>query len=254
MMIGKADPRIPKELQAAPPRMVRLRSGRGGRLFGVRIFMLPHVLIGLIAAVILIGEPIWLFATPAISGRITFIQTSQGRHGTQHQVNYTYVTDGHIINDRSRVSDAAYQSLKGGSPIKLHVINIGGHQFSEVDVSGQQYADSRWFLWIWAIFWNGMMLLMLRQPIVARRLVRDGQPLRGKIVDKMTYRGKSNRFSVKYEYTPQAGGSVGPTTRSMTVMRQDFQSAEAGQEITVIYDPLRPSQAVIYEYGDYMAG
>src|ERR1700685_4160916 len=226
----KLDPRIPRELQTSPPRIVRLRSGRGGRLFGVRIFMLPHVLIGLIAAVILIGEPIWLFGTPAISGRITFMENSQGRHGTQHQVNYTYVTDGHIINDRSRVSDAAYQNLKRGAPIKLHVINIAGHQLSEVDVSGQQYAASRWFLWIWAIFWNGMMLLMLRQPIVAKRLVRDGQPVRGKIVDKTTYRGRSTRFTLKYEFTPQTGGSVGPMIRSMTVTRGDFQSAEVGRD------------------------
>jgi len=254
MMMVASNIRIPSELRTSPPRMVRLRGGRGARVFGVRIFMLPHLLIGLAAAVILIGEPIWLFATPAILGKVTSMQTSAGRRGMQHEVHYTYLWNGRTVTDQSRVSTAAYQQLQREKTIPLHAIDIGGHRFSEVDVSAGQYAASRWFLWIWAFLWDGMMLLVLRQPRVARRLVSEGAAVTGKIVDKSTYRGKSARYTLRYEYAPPTGGTMGALTRNMTVTRGDFESVAVGQEITVLYDPNRPSNATIYEYGDYMAG
>jgi hypothetical protein len=254
MMVSKLDPRIPRELQAPPPRLVRFRGGRGPRVFGVRIFLLPHLLIGVAVLVLVIGEPLWLFGTPAITATVTSMRMSNARGRTRHQINYIYQWHGQAVSDQSTVSEATYQQLLKDRGIRVHVLSFWGHQFSEIDVTPGQFAAARWFLWPWAFLWNGMMWLVLRQPIVAKRLVSQGQPVVGKILDKETYRGKSTTFNLKYQFTPQSMMAANPIVRRMNVTRTAYDSAEIGKEITVMYDPNRPSRAVIYEYGDYVAG
>jgi hypothetical protein len=251
MMVPKLDPRIPKELQTSPPRQVRLRGGRGPRIMGMRVFLLPHLLIGIAVMVVVIGEPLWLWGYPAAVGRITSMKQSLNPKGkAQDEVGYIYRWNGRAISDSASVSAGAYHRLQSSPYIKVHALNFGGYQFSELDMTPGEFAASRWFLWPWAIVWNGMLLLMLRQPILAKRLVRYGEPVVGKIVDKKSYRGRSTRYSVRYEYTPRAGE---PLQRTMTVSRADFEAASIGKEMVVLYETNHPANAVIYGYGDYSA-
>jgi hypothetical protein len=232
---------------------VRFRGGRGPRVFGVRVFMLPHLLIGVGALVLVIGEPLWLFGTPPITATVTSLRMSSERGRTRHQINYIYHWQGQTISDRSTVSEATYQRLLKDRAIHVHAVSFWGHQFSELDVTPGQFAASRWFLWPWVLVWDGMLWLVLRQPILAKRLVSQGQPVVGKILDKKTYRGKTASFVVKYQYTPQSGGAANPVERTMSVSRAAYDLAEIGKEITVVCDPNRPLRATIYEYGDYVA-
>jgi hypothetical protein len=251
MSSGRFNPLIPAELRSRPPRQTQLREGRGPRVMGIRVFMLPHLLIGFVALVIVIGEPIWLWTYPPVLARVTTMQRTVNAKGQDRdRITYDYPWRGQRISDSARVSADAYQKLQSSQTVKVHALGIGGHIFSELDVTPGQYTASRWFLWPWALAWNGMLFFMLRQPLQARRLVRDGEPVVGKIVNKKAYGGKSARYRVSYEYSPPAGGA---RQGGMTVARADFDSASTGKEVTVLYDPNCPGSAAVYEYGDYRA-
>jgi len=248
---GRLNPLIPVELRSAPPRQVRLRGGRGPRIMGLRVFVVPHLLIGIAVLVVVIGEPLWLWGYPPILGRITSMKQSISPKGrTRDEVDYIYRWNGRAINDSATVSPAAYQRLQSSQYVKVHALNVGGYQFSELEMTPKEFAAARWFLWPWAIVWNGMLLLMLRQPILAKRLVRNGEAVVGKILDKKSYRGRSTRFAVSYEYAPRTGQ---PLRRTMTVSGADYESAAIGKEIVVLYDPNHPANSVVYQYADYLA-
>jgi hypothetical protein len=253
MVVPKLDPRITRELQAPPPRQVKPRPGRWGRTYGVGLFVLLFLLVGVGVLAFLICDPVWLACSAPIPARITSLSIGHFR-GVHYVVEYAYVWDGRTIGDYQNISAATYQQLHVGETIKVHTLTVWGYHFSETDISWRNYVADHDSLWPVAILFIGISAFIFRTLFVPRRLVRDGHAVVGKIVDKQITSGKrSDIHEISYEYIPQTIGSADTSTGHMKISSEDYDKAMTGQEVSVLYDPVRPNRSVVYEFADFAA-
>src|SRR5205823_12903953 len=91
-----------------------------------------------------------------------------------------------------------------------------------------------------------------------RRLIRQGAAASATIIEKKEIAGRPSRHTIHYEYrvpSEAVDGQVLSTpvllTASMKVRPQDYQQAQIGDQVVVLYHPERPRRSVIYRYSDY---
>ncbi len=88
-------------------------------------------------------------------------------------------------------------------------------------------------------------------PLRVRRLYRGGATTSGVIAQKSTKSCKGNVWHY-LEFVYEVPGT-GAKTRVKTLVwaETDWHRAFEGEEVTVLYNPRRPTSAVTYEYGGY---
>lgn len=237
-----------------PPRAVRRREGTGGRFLGMRLFILPHTLIGIGVLLFVIGEPVLIGLTPTTPGVVTDLSAHTGRKGgTTYRMDFDYSptgTGGWAAHDRETITRNEYEILHPGDRVRVHTAGIGRFHYVTLSRSFGAYARSRFRIWVWAIFWNGVMSFILYpmwvRPIRHRKLVRIGRPVAGKITTRYVTRNKSTAYYVKYEFTT---GDIPREQRQgrMSITRAQYDALTDGSAVTVLYDPDRPAHHVIYE-------
>jgi hypothetical protein len=254
------DFKIPPELARRPPRTVRRRTGTSGCvvIFG-RLFILPHMIIGLVL----------LLAVPATIGAVFFGNVHQGhvvrtwtgrgsKGRTKYNLRYSYEAGGKQRTGERTISQRQYGKLngsqKGGliSPIQVWTLNLGGYYFDQVVLSDESPWESVGLAFLFALFWNGVLSIFVYMfwitPWQSRRLYQWGIPVPGRISGKHISHGKTTSYYLDYEFIhPQ----LGILRKQQSVNSKGYYHAHNGQMVTILCYPRKKRPTVVYEYGDF---
>jgi Protein of unknown function (DUF3592) len=259
---------IEPELAAPTPRTVRYRDGwaTGCGLWVVRLFLLPHTIIGigaLAAALWSTGVYVGVLAFGTdFQGQVVKKEERPGSKGkTYRYVHYEYMVDGRLHTGWVTVSGVDYEQVTAGDRFTVRALESAPDTDPWVGLPGQTPLSDLGGKWFFALFWNGVMSVAVWfiyvRPWQVRRLVRWGQPTEG-IVRAATvsiHKGTKS-YHVTCEYAaPADEDPLGPTvfTRKMTCTQKSAADVKLGNLVTVLYDPHRPKRSVIYRLTDYRA-
>ncbi len=251
--------KLPEELRMPPPRSVSRRAGLGCGIIGMRLFILPHTLIGICVLFFLIVEPFLVLGTTAIPATVTKLTSNTSRKGgTTYQAEFQFSpteAPGAPLTATEPIDSSEFNALHTGSTILVHTSVIGTHRYTNISRSPAAYVRHRYGMWLWALFWNGILSIFLYVawvvPICNRNLVRNGDAVKGTITSKKIVGGKPINYQISYDFTPinEYQSRQGKTT---TTNKMLFDQVQESQEITVLYNPNRPKRNVAYEFGDYV--
>src|SRR5204862_5515975 len=131
---------MPQELQQRPPRPVRRRGGSlgCGIIFG-RLFILPHVVIGLVLLLAVPATIAAVFFGNVHEGRVVRTWTGRGSKGrTNYHLKYAYDAGGKERTAERTISQRQFGKLNGSPgqrlspPLQVWTINLGGYYFDQL--------------------------------------------------------------------------------------------------------------------------
>lgn len=247
---------ITPESLPQPPR--RVHGKLGGSLWFTRIFIMPHMLIGIGALGYLAFLLLWLALGTDIPAVVTGRDISHSsKGGTRYHLKYQFQVDGQTKSVRTSVSYDLYELYQfhnqSNPPVTVHYFAIGPLQHSALRESGSLWSELG-FLSLWAGFWNTVMSVFLYQiwikPLRGRYLYRYGQAASGTVLNKRKRTGKSTTYYVSYSFQdPYSGREF---EREMQVWKADaWHQAAIQQKVTVLYSQNNPKWSTVYEFGGY---
>jgi hypothetical protein len=256
---------LPPEL-TAHYRRVRRRAGVGGWVFAafLRIFILPHTLVGIGLLFAMPASILWAVAGHDHVGAVERLWVTTHKRTQSYHVEYVYdlPADGPLAGPRrcsqTTVNRSVYDTLnslpRGQRTVHVRALGVPPLFYDDV-IDGRGGA---WrvvgFTWLFGTFWCGIVSLFAYaiyvSPWLTRRLYRSGTAVRGTIASKrMTY-GKTVTRLVTFRFqTPDGRTHTGEMACAGSVAEWD--AAGAGDPVTVLYDPRRPKRSIAYEFGPY---
>ena len=252
---------MPSELQRPPPRAIRRKDGMlgGCGLIFIRLFILPHMIAGVIVLLLVPLTLAEVFFGEVQQGQIIDKWTTKGKK-TYYHIKFAYDADGSQRTGERTCSQAQYEAmgdLKRKQPppsIEIRGLHVLGHFYHEDLLPG----ESRWgkvvpFL-VFALFWNGLLYVFVHMawiaPLQEKRLYRRGTPVPGRITGKHTRQGKSVSYYLEYEFIQPRFGLL--KKHQSVNGNQYYHQANAGQLVTVLCWPHKKRPALIYEFGNFV--
>lgn len=266
----------PSDVPSRTPRNIRRRAGHnlGCGIWFLRLFILPHTLVGLG----LIG---WVVLNVALLAAGTNTQAevvrkyrSSGDNGYVYNVEYAFGPDGRY-RDKTSIPKPQYDRIILPAADQVERDTVAPSQLpvrylAAGDLHYSHPLQGSWGLWgllgfsiLFGLFWNGILSVFFYLawigPYVGRKLYIHGKVARGRITSKKTSTSRPNRrgrggltkhINLKYEFETESGQTVKGSTSAAQGSPGDLD-AYVGQAVTVLYRPDRPRQSVLYEYGNY---
>lgn len=243
-----------------PPRTVR--GGPGCAIWGVRVFILPHMAVGVVMiGLLLMTLAVALFGTD-VPATLTNIHTSHSRKGgTIYHVGYTYRFAGRDYTNSGTVGAQTYSQLKRASAEDAPPATLRVRHFELGPIHYQVLTEehSAWNsvvpLLCFVLFWHGILsvfvYLVWVSPIRTARLIRHGEAAPGAIVKVRESRGnKSTSYYATFRFNDPATGTE--IQREMRLPgRAQYDLAQPGVAVTVLFDPRKPRRALVYEFSGY---
>jgi hypothetical protein len=244
-----------------PPPPRKVHGGFGCGLWFGRLFIMPHMCVGVAMAGRLILTVLAAVYGKNLVAKVTDTHTSRGsKGGTTYHVAYTYSVEGREYSDTDTVRAGTYEALRnpkilegraatvrvrylGSGPLHFHVLTQDGSAWGAVG-----------FLLFFVLFWNGLLSVFVYvlwvAPIRQRSLIRNGEVTAGTIVSSRVHRGKGTTYYATFRFRdPERGEEI---TQEMQVPGEAQHSAlKPGFEVTVLYDPSKPKRATVYEFCGY---
>jgi hypothetical protein len=233
------------------PRKVRRKSWTGGcTLTFIRVFILPHTLIGM---GMLLSIPVHLyvsnFGTPvtATIDQASSRPNSKGRMVSE--VAYHYVLDGHRYDEATSLDSKTLARMHQGDHLEGRASAFMG---KALFVGPEWQHMGALGLLGMALFWNGILSVFLYGvwyvPLRDRWIVRSGEPAIATITGRKEVRGKGTRYILSYAFTLPDGE---PFTGKCDVPHPAYQQIADGTPVTVLYNPRRPRSNLAYEFCDF---
>ncbi|HKB04749.1 MAG TPA: DUF3592 domain-containing protein [Gemmataceae bacterium] len=254
------------ELDQPTPRLVAAREGcaYGCGLWGVRLFCLPHTLIGpwllyqaVRAVVLYLGV---LHAGIDIEGTITHKDERTGKKGPYYWADYVFTVNGVEYAAQTPLEAHEYAALQKGQAIPVRVWVAAPQDGHWPGVSGSDPLGTVRGLCFAALFWNGMISFIVWKfylvPWRRRRLVRYGIPTTGAVREvKVSQEKQGPAYRISYTYTPGPSDLfTGQQSGSVRVSHpHSAADVKAGDVLTVLYDPRRPRRSLLYRFADHKA-
>ncbi len=254
------------ELPPAPRHLCR-RPGVGiGPAVGrwvIRIFIFPHCVIGAVLILAALYIPVLLTFGEDVPGAITKLDSSSSRKGKSHHVYYLYTVDGINYTGNDTVGADEYATTKVGQPCIVRVIPALPKIQPQRITSRSPWMEAAKFF-LMALVWNGLLSLFVWLAWIApwriRRLLKWGVPVAGQIALKRQIKGSKGgmAYQVDYVFMPSADDQPDEsanrlTTGKMTISVKDYNAAEQGQVVTVLYDQRKPKRSIVYDFAEYQA-
>jgi Protein of unknown function (DUF3592) len=247
----------------SPPRLVRRRPGRR-RLLGhvpLLVWLLCAAGFGLLLLTLWVAGFSWAISIfgVTVDGEVKGRSPVPTRGDRGGRVKFTYFVKGVEYSAEDTVDEAALEGLHMGTPVKVRVLSGWPKQPLLVEPVGRSGRGSGFYL---ALAWLGNIALVLlvrvclRRPLRQRALVCEGVATEGMIVGKEAGSGRRASHAVQYSYhAPRYGMALADREWHvrMLVSREDFEAAQVGAAVTVLYDPRQPSRSLIYPFADYEA-
>jgi Protein of unknown function (DUF3592) len=254
------------ELDQPLPRRVRAREryAYGCGLWFLRLFLLPHTLVGLwlifkAASWILLSVCV-LLAGQDVDGRIVRKVVTQGKKGPYYSADYVYPVDQIEYEGKVSLEANEYAAMREGQPITVKVFAPGvecGHWPGVASHSPLREVGGIVF---GAVFWNGIMSIFVYmlyvRPWRQRWMVRRGLPTAGLVRQVQQWSNKGTKMvRIRYDYAVPAGGHTrgGVFSGKMTASGSQVNAVAIGEIVTVLYNPGRPHRSLVYALADYKA-
>ena len=231
-----------------PPRRVRRSVSSGCSLAFLRLFVLPHTLIG----IGILAGPAQLYTYYFGKPVTAVVDRSELRRGkknntTYHLTFYHYTIDGVRVDAQmtSPPKKNAGETFEGRA---VRILQLG--EF--IPVPSPIWRTSLFFMCI-ALFWNGILSLFLYGawivPIQQRRLARYGEVAIGTVTlcERKRSKGASNWLHYAFQ-TPEQLRYSGKATATRT----QCESIPVGAPITVFYKARNPTDNLAYEVSDFI--
>jgi hypothetical protein len=256
---------IEPELTVPTPRRVRYRDrGTGCGLWFVRLFILPHTIIGagaLGAALTFTAMylAVWLFGDEHPAGVVKRSE-QRGSKGMHHTIEYEYTVAGRPHAGRVSVNADQYRQIAEGDRFTVRALAAAPEARAWVRLPGQTPLLEVGAAWLVALFWNGVLSVFLwnvyLRPWRMRRLVRWGRPAPGIVRGQTVSTTKGTKlYHLTFEYAAaDEAGAAAVFTGKMASTQAAAASARAGDVVTVLYDRRKPGRSLIYKYADFRAG
>ncbi|MBO0698013.1 MAG: DUF3592 domain-containing protein [Zavarzinella sp.] len=254
------------ELDQPTPRRIAAREGcaYGCGLWGVRLFCLPHTLVGpflayqaVRAVVLSLGV---MLAGVEVQGTVTRKTETQHRKGPYYSADYVFTVNNIQYSAQTVLDANEYASLQEGQAIRVRVWEAFPQNGHWPGLSGSPPYGSLGGLCFGALLWNGIVLFMVWKfyvhPWRQRQLVRYGVPTIGVVREVKVSQEKSGpAYRIRYDFTPERSDLFDdPSSGSVRVSPpKSAADVKAGDMLTVLYDPRRPRRSVLYRFGDYKA-
>jgi hypothetical protein len=255
-------PAIPPEL-LPHFRRVRTRLGHGCTLWGARLFILPHMLVGLGLLLAVPAACAWALFGTDHTARVQRVWETRGSKGKiSYHAEYAYDLPTGARQSQDNVSFETFTRFQNtppaaNLPVTIRVRSIG-HAPPLFYDTPLEPGESPWakigFIFLFAAFWNGILSVFVYQfyvtPWRTRRLFRSGTAAPGTVISKRAGGSKNRTFHVGYQFrTPDGKTRKG---ESIAAPKDAWDKISTGDPITVLYDPNDPDRrSVAYDYGDY---
>lgn len=244
-----------------PPPPRRVHGGPGCAIWFMRLFILPHTLIG----IGLIGYFILTVLAAAFGTDITATVTKahtehRSKGGMNYHVDYTYSADGRQYTNSDNVGASTFAAVnrpaeieEGTATVRVRHLNLSPWH-RQLLIEGHSPWVSAGQMLFAALFWNGILSIFLTLawvlPIRKRNLIRHGFATTGTIVSKRMREGKSISYHATFGFRNPEDGQEFKREMQLTG-KTDYEAAKAGQPVTVIYSERNPRRAIIYELSGY---
>ena len=255
------------ELNQPTPRRVRYRDGlnTGCGLWFVRLFMLPHTIVGIGALAIVLYFTglfigVGLFGKD-FDGKITKKDDSRTGKGTRYYyLKYEYTVAGQQHTDEVSVSAERFAEINEGDAITVRALEFAPESGQWPRVPGHWPITGLGAKWLFALFWNGVLSVFLwhlyvrpwRQRVLARYGLTTSGIIR-KVTEVQNRGSKSYRIDYEYAGIP-LDDCLSRTFQGRTESSvKGAEFARVGHLITVLYLPGKPHRSVAYRYSDYRA-
>jgi hypothetical protein len=159
------------------------------------------------------------------------------------------------------IGAAAFTQLRKGQEIQVQILAAAPTWEPCPVLPDHSPWTNVWLPASFGLFWStlvGLLVWIFVSSILrARRLVRYGLPTSGVVTEKTIQRGKSTTYYLHYRFIPERAENDEAASHSRSaktmVQKKDYESAQRGDVVTVLYDPVRPDRSLIYEFADYRA-
>lgn len=231
-----------------PPRQLRTRSKTGSiLLICVRLFVLPHVIVGIGMALVMLSKLLLVLIGTATLGTVesrTFSKERKGRYS--YHVHYSFRTDNSIHRGKTQIDCDSYDVLPERASVQVLYLGLAPEYISDILQPGKSLPPTTWKAILFAGFWNALLFpfvyLLYIMPWRRKRLVKTGAAGTGKVVARRIDRAPkgSPQYVVEYEYL-----ALGQSYRGEEMTDESLYNAfPDGRKLSVIYDPKKPSRSV----------
>ena len=252
------EPANPPTHLPRPPRVAR--GGVGCGLWFLRLFIMPHMCVGVALFAFWILTVIATVFGTETSAVVTKTHVTKGsKGGTNYSIDYRYSVDGQSYTNSSSVEHHIYATVddpqkieEGLASLRIRHIGLGSWHSSLVQ---EKYSWKKiGFLLFAMLFWNGIMSVFVYiawvAPLRTRWLVRHGIATPGTIVGRRKVYGKRIQYYVTFKFQEPVSGQE--FQREMQVPGEKYYDiAKEGRAVTVLYKPGKRKRSLVYELCGY---
>jgi hypothetical protein len=255
-----ASPRFGTSAKLLPPPPREVYGRLGGGIWFTRIFIMPHLLVGIGAAGFLVFLLLWrLFGADLPATVVDAKVSHSSKHGDSYTLKYRFEAGGQTRFDSQSVGWPLYQTYQNQTPgqalppLTVHYLGLGPLHHSALREAGSLWSIII-FLTLWAVFWNGILSLFVYQiwvkPIRTRLLYKYGASTAGKLLAKRVRTGKSSTHYISYRFNDPFSGRE-YESEIQVWKTEDWLPAVEGQAVTVLFAQNNPKRSTVYEFGGY---
>jgi hypothetical protein len=236
-----------------PPRAVRRKVGTGCALMFPRLFVLPHVIIGIVT---LLAVPTrWYVYNHGTHVQATIHKLERRtskKGGVYYVVGFDYMLGGRRYSEEyESLSNAEGSRTRIGDKIDGRAAApLGYTEFlrTTLDIRSDLLALGAWSL-VWNLFIGLFMYLLWVVPIRQRLLARGGLAAAGIITGRKETHGRGTTHTLFYTFHTEGGQLV---QAKSDVSQGPYHAAREGAPVTVIYDPKKSTRSLPYEFSDFI--
>jgi hypothetical protein len=181
-----------------------------------------------------------------------------GTRRLSHYAVLEFKIDGQTHQAEVYVSHGDYARFKVGEAVTISVFSFWPSLSASIVAPDIGTPTNVYAVSAVVLILNGVLALVIGifvgRAIFRRKLARLGTPAIGRVVEKQIKRiGKGRGASYRLHYKFQASSPSGEREFQgmMEVTLKEYNSISNQQDVTVLYDPDRPEDSVIYCFSGY---
>lgn len=220
-------------------------------VWGMRLFIVPHILVGIGTLGAMLASLLWLLLGTTWQAKVVDASLSPSPGGTTCYV--TWSSPREDLQHSEKLACSQVTELKRpGATVPVRTLDMLGVRYDRLWLPVLPTKNLLFFPWLFGLIWNGFMALAVHTfyvvPAQQRDLLARGSPTAGTVTSKRTRRGKVTKYVFEYSYqTPE-----GPKEGEAEVRSKDrWDAITKGSKVLVFYDPQHPKRSVTHAYGPY---
>lgn len=249
---------VEPELLGTLPRRIRAIGKRDGFPWGfLRVFILPHMVIGIGLLLGLVSTVIVADFGTRVTGTVVEKHESDGSDdGPSFFVTYLFHAGRETVRCTDQIEVDVYRPLETGRNIPVQYFPKAPRLYSIALPPGRSLTGHLHSLASFVLFWDGVLFpfvwLLYYYPYRTRRLYTHGRVAIGTVIGKkMTTGDDGNGYSIRYSFAPDSVTPAHCVYGRTSVVSEEYVGIREGDELTILYDSRRPRRNIAYRFGHY---